>query len=493
MAATLDEFQTEYKRLGNRAVFDDRIIGPDGRLAPTMGWPQLMEILDAVPERVAPHPDGVAAEDVLAALRAVPGSMVVVRAAPPNEPQHVFALYSQPQKSGPPRIQVRDPLMPGAADRPEPDDPIGDPWLRHLFASSTRLAAFDGDGWPATITDLLGQTADHPQPITTTGTDTSALLLASTSTPRGPSQAMRADTTSTDPADPPRPPSDPAENDDPSGTGLAFIDQAFQNVVDPDLDRMDLDQMKTPEFDEDWRPGSAEQGKNLLNAFIVANPDLVRTALGARLPEDLQGFLSNPGRLQDQAAQMVRTGVYQGSELGRVAELLQDHVLAYLENNAGRLPADVTTQRLAFRSQRERDVAALSHPQVLRRLGELRADRVTDAGFLDPDTIRTRYDEVRATVTGGGVSTDVPQRQLDFINEHSPGFPVTVLSPADASRYLVGVLTDSDRQLDSEELATVMSAVQQLALTPQPPVPPTEDSQQQVVRPAASADAPLVV
>ncbi|TWH70929.1 hypothetical protein [Micromonospora olivasterospora] len=204
VAATLDVFQTEYKRLGNRAVFDDRIIGPDGRLAPTMGWPQLMEILDTVPERVA-HPDGVAGEDVLAALRTAPGSMVVVRAAPPNEPQHVFALHSQPQESGPPRIQVRDPLLPGAADRPEPDDPIRDPWLRHLFASSTRVAAFDGDGRPATITDLLGQAARHPRPTTTTGTDTSAFLLASTSTPRGPSHAMRADTTAPDPADFPTP------------------------------------------------------------------------------------------------------------------------------------------------------------------------------------------------------------------------------------------------------------------------------------------------
>ncbi|WP_344750909.1 hypothetical protein, partial [Micromonospora olivasterospora] len=182
VAATLDVFHTVYKRLGNRAVFDDRIIGPDGRLAPTMGWPQLLEVLDAVPERVA-HPDGVAGGDVLAALRAVPGSMVVVRAAPPNEPQHVFALHSRPQDSGPPRIRVRDPLLPGAVDRPEPDDPIRDPWLRHLFASSTRVAAFDGDGRPATITDLLGPTARHPQPITTTGTDTSAFLLASTSPP----------------------------------------------------------------------------------------------------------------------------------------------------------------------------------------------------------------------------------------------------------------------------------------------------------------------
>ncbi|WP_344571264.1 hypothetical protein, partial [Streptomyces caniferus] len=202
-------FHTQYKRLGNRAVFDDRIIGPDGRLAPTMGWPQLMEILDTVPERVA-HPDGVAGEGGLAALRAAPGSMVVVRAAPPNEPQHVFALHSRPQESGPPRIRVRDPLLPGAADRPEPDDPIRDPWLRHLFASSTRVAAFDGDGRPAAITDLLGQAARHPRPTTTTGTDTSAFLLASTSPPRGPSRAMQADTTSPDPADPLRQP-DPQE------------------------------------------------------------------------------------------------------------------------------------------------------------------------------------------------------------------------------------------------------------------------------------------
>ncbi|MEH1017778.1 hypothetical protein V6U90_32510, partial [Micromonospora sp. CPCC 206060] len=66
-----------------------------------------------------------------------------------------------------------------------------------------RPAAMEWHGRPATIADLLpGQTAGHPQPITTTGTDTSALLLASTSTPRGPSQAMRADTTSTDPERP---------------------------------------------------------------------------------------------------------------------------------------------------------------------------------------------------------------------------------------------------------------------------------------------------
>ncbi|MFF5075306.1 hypothetical protein ACFY2R_30010, partial [Micromonospora olivasterospora] len=198
--ATLDAYTTAYGRPSNRAVSDDRILGPDGRLAPTTSWPQLLDILDATPERVT-HPDGVTPEDVLAALRAAPGSMVVVKAAPPNEPQHVFALHSQPQPSGPPTIKVRDGLVPGAEDRPEPSDPVRDPWLRHLFASSTRLAAFDNTGRPTTITNLLpDRTTAHPQPTTTTSIDPSAILLASTTPPRGPSQAMQADTTS--PSDP---------------------------------------------------------------------------------------------------------------------------------------------------------------------------------------------------------------------------------------------------------------------------------------------------
>ncbi|MFF5075301.1 hypothetical protein ACFY2R_29985, partial [Micromonospora olivasterospora] len=271
VAGTLDEFTAVYGRLGNRAVFDDRIIGPDGRLAPTMGWPQLMEILDTVPERVA-RPDGVAGEDVLAALRAAPGSMVVVRAAPPNEPQHVFALYSQPQKSGLPRIQVRDSLAPGSVDRPEPNDAIRDPWLRHLFASGTLLAAFDGAGRPATIADLLpGQSAGHPRP-TTTGVDVSTALLASTSTPRGPSQAMRADITSPDPSL--GRPSDPTENDGLSGVGLAHLDQAFQDVLDLDLG---LDRMDTPTVDKDWVPGGTDQDESLYPPHGVSGMDVAWT------------------------------------------------------------------------------------------------------------------------------------------------------------------------------------------------------------------------
>ncbi|MEO3781644.1 hypothetical protein ABGB16_33730, partial [Micromonospora sp. B11E3] len=200
--ATLDAFRAQYKRLGNRAVSDDRILGPDGRLAPTTSWPQLLDILDATPERVA-HPDGVTPQDVLAALRAAPGSMVVVRIAPPNGPQHVFALHSDPRPPGPPTIRVRDGLVPGAEDRPEPPDPTTDPWLRHLFASNTRLAVFDSTGRPTTITNLLADhTTAHPQPITTTGTDPSAILLASTTPPRGPSHAMQAETTSPSDAPP---------------------------------------------------------------------------------------------------------------------------------------------------------------------------------------------------------------------------------------------------------------------------------------------------
>ncbi|MFG1953740.1 hypothetical protein [Micromonospora sp. NPDC048830] len=281
--ATLDAFKDVYGRWGNRGVFDDRFIGPDRRFAAKIGWPQLLEILDVVPERVAPHPDGVAGEDVLAALRAVPGSMVVVRAAPPNEPQHVFALHNEPQKSGPPKIKVRDTLARDPFDPPKPNDPIRDPWLRHLFMSSTRVAAFDGDGQPATITDLLpDHTTGHPQPITTTGTDPSALLLASTSTPRSPSQAMQADTTSPDPADSPRQPSEPAENDEPAGTGLASIGQAFRNVVDPDPDRVDLD---TPMLDKDWEPpGGTEQ----VESDLLAEANRVRADEDARRQEDEQ-------------------------------------------------------------------------------------------------------------------------------------------------------------------------------------------------------------
>ncbi|WP_091644223.1 hypothetical protein [Micromonospora pallida] len=243
--ATLDAYTTAYGRPGKRAVLDDRIIGPDGRPAPTRSWPQLLDILGATDESVA-HPGGVTPEDVLAALRAAPGSMVVVRIAPPNEPQHVFALHSQPQPSGPPTIKVRDGLVPGAEDRPEPTDPKRDPWLRHLFASSTRLAAFDSTGRPTTIADLLpDRTTAHPQPSTTTSIDPSAILLASTTPPRGPSQAMQADTTS------PGQPFDPAEMDDAPGTDPAFVGLGFQDA-DPDLSGLNLN---TPaELPEGWEP-----------------------------------------------------------------------------------------------------------------------------------------------------------------------------------------------------------------------------------------------
>ncbi|WP_210405992.1 hypothetical protein [Micromonospora sp. MH33] len=228
--ATLDAYTTAYGRPGNRTVSDDRILGPDGRPAPTTSWPQLLDILDATPERVA-HPDGVTPEDVLAALRAAPGSMVVVKVAPPNEPQHVFALHSQPQPPGLPTIKVRDGLVPGAEDRPEPPDPTTDPWLRHLFASSTRLAAFDSTGRPTTITNLLPQrTTAHPQPTTTTSIDPNAILLASTTPPRGPSQAMQADTTSPEPSGSPWQPSLPEETGDAAGTGPAFVDPEFQDL-----------------------------------------------------------------------------------------------------------------------------------------------------------------------------------------------------------------------------------------------------------------------
>ncbi|WP_344750860.1 hypothetical protein, partial [Micromonospora olivasterospora] len=155
---------------------------------------------------------------------------------------------------------------------PEPNDAIRDPWLRHLFASGTLLAAFDGAGRPATIADLLpGQSAGHPRP-TTTGVDVSTALLASTSTPRGPSQAMRADITSPDPSL--GRPSDPTENDGLSGVGLAHLDQAFQDVLDLDLG---LDRMDTPTVDKDWVPGGTDQDESLYPPHGVSGMDVAWT------------------------------------------------------------------------------------------------------------------------------------------------------------------------------------------------------------------------
>ncbi|WP_145774860.1 hypothetical protein [Micromonospora olivasterospora] len=281
--ATLDAYTTAYGRPGNRAVSDDRILGPDGRLAPTTSWPQLLDILDATPERVTHpdgRPDGVTPQDVLAALRAAPGSMVVVKAAPPNEPQHVFALHSQPQPSGPPTIKVRDGLVPGAEDRPEPPDPTTDPWLRHLFASSTRLAAFDNTGRPTTITSLLPErTTAHPQPTTTTSIDPNAILLASTTPPRGPSQAMQADTTSPEPAGSPWQPSDPAEMDDVPGIGPPSFDPEFQ-----DLNALDLN---TPPIPVDWEPWGVEPvGSDLLAGGDSLASDMDGGTPGAADPVD---------------------------------------------------------------------------------------------------------------------------------------------------------------------------------------------------------------
>jgi hypothetical protein len=169
--------------------------------------------------------------------------------------------------------------------------------------------------------------------------------------------------------------------------------------------------------------GVPRDGRDLLSAFVASEPALVRTALDAGLPADLREFLSDAAGVRAAVAESVRTGVPQESELSRVTELLRNHVSDYLAENAGRLPADVTAQRLAFREQHERDAAALSPDQAQQRVDEL-----VDAGLLDPDIARARLYEMR-------------------------------VNPADAGRHLLEVLIDPERQLDSGELAAVKAAV----------------------------------
>ncbi len=70
----LDGFRVVYGRWGNRAGLDDRTVRPGGGLLSELDWPGLLEVLDAVPERVGVgHPGGIAAEDVVGVLEAVPG------------------------------------------------------------------------------------------------------------------------------------------------------------------------------------------------------------------------------------------------------------------------------------------------------------------------------------------------------------------------------------------------------------------------------------
>ncbi|MFF5075340.1 hypothetical protein ACFY2R_30200, partial [Micromonospora olivasterospora] len=160
-----------------------------------------------------------------------------------------------------------------------------------------------------------------------------------------------------------------------------------------------------------------------------------------------------------------------GSELARVNELLQAHVVSYLDTRFGGLPADVVVQRRHLpQGEPLRQVRELSDEQVLARLMERVGDQgvsgggvVTEAAFLDAARIRQRYDEARAELIGlkqnPGAVTDVPQEQLDFVNGRGRGFPVALLAPEQARDYLVHVLSTSDGPLEADEFAEVVDTV----------------------------------
>ncbi|MFF5075028.1 hypothetical protein ACFY2R_28525, partial [Micromonospora olivasterospora] len=207
-------------------------------------------------------------------------------------------------------------------------------------------------------------------------------------------------------------------------------------------------------------------GYCVLYAFIATDPIWVRDVLYPHLSVDLVQFLSDPGRVRTSVVGLVGSEVPRESPLARVSALLQGHVRGYLDSNAGRLPTDVTRQRINFREERVRQVAALNdHQQVLDWLRYLDSPYVTEAGMLPAAVIAHRYQAVRAAamLSGGplglGEPTDAPQRQLDFLTQHGQGFPVDVLEPGTARDFLVVVLSESDRQLDPDELDVVRAAV----------------------------------
>ncbi|MFF5072118.1 hypothetical protein ACFY2R_13180 [Micromonospora olivasterospora] len=270
----------------------------------------------------------------------------------------------------------------------------------------------------------------------------------------------------------PQPPPQPLEGWPQAAAGQAGATQRPANAFwDVAVDRSSLVSVQRPAVasvagPDPMLPVPAD-GYCMLYAFIATDPIWVRDVLHPHLPVDLYQFLSDPGRVRTSVVRLVGSEVVpRESPLARVSALLQAHVRGYLDSNAGRLPADVTRQRINFREERVRQVAALhDHQQVLDWLRYLDSPYVTEASMLPAAVIAHRYQAVRAEamLSGGplglGAPTDAPQRQLDFLTQHGQGFPVDVLEPGTARDFLVVVLSQSDRQLEPDELAVVRAAV----------------------------------
>ncbi|RFS45559.1 hypothetical protein D0Q02_15765 [Micromonospora craniellae] len=174
-------FAAWYGRLGNRSAADDRHLTPQGEALAAFDWNGLVETLNGTVEwtgRAGTH-----GEDVVAALAQTPGAMAVVRAYPPNRPQHVFLLVNDgtgPQGT----LRVADAQQPASFSPVRGGTTharITDPYLRHLFTDSTRVMIFDPRGEPTTAADLLedGRLDD----TTDTSSSVSALLDPTTGPP----------------------------------------------------------------------------------------------------------------------------------------------------------------------------------------------------------------------------------------------------------------------------------------------------------------------
>ncbi|MFF5075337.1 hypothetical protein ACFY2R_30185, partial [Micromonospora olivasterospora] len=286
----------------------------------------------------------------------------------------------------------------------------------------------------------------------------------------------------TDPGQPrPAPVPGPApEPDRPQGEDLSWLNHgdtspmpgpapappAGTEVLDPDLvlDLDGVDGVGRPVLEF---PVPAD-GYCVLSAFVVADPVWVRDVLAQAgvLPADLYEWLSGPERARVSVGRMAGA-VPAGSELARVNELLQAHVLSYLDTRFGWLPADVVMQRRHLpQGQPWRQVRELSDGQVLARLIKRLGDQggvVTEAAFLGARRIRQRYDEARAELIRLGLApgsvTDVPQEQLDFVNRRGRGFHAALLAPDRARDYLAHMLSTADGPLEADEFAEVVDTV----------------------------------
>jgi hypothetical protein len=145
-------FAAVHGRLGNRPVDDGALTGALSALAEALGadWRRVGDV-----------------NQLVRAVLAAPGSMVLVWVRPPGEPAHVFWLVADDRSD---TVSPRwvDPQAAGQFDRPVLLDKTPDWWAVRMLLRDTRVAGFDPAGQPAELPGTVdwadGTATDRDRP-----------------------------------------------------------------------------------------------------------------------------------------------------------------------------------------------------------------------------------------------------------------------------------------------------------------------------------------